>query len=112
MGTGYYAETEQILSGCNILDETEFKGSMLYWAKNLSKYIFEQEKQADNFAFKYFQSDKESKYLRLQPILSNKIALDDYKSIDELLNIGYAYIEDLYSDEKNKFSKFLDFLSY
>lgn len=110
LGTGHYVETEQFLSN---VSETisKFKGSQLYWAKNLSKYIFEQEKQADNFAFRYFQLDKESKYIRLQPILPKEIILDDYKSMDELLNIGYVYIEDLYSDEKNRFQKFLEFIS-
>lgn len=117
LGTGHYVDKGQIFSsGINsdMIDkiQLDFEGSKLYWAKNLSKYIMEQEKQADNFMFKFFQTrQQQQNYLRLQPILPNKIPLDKFDSCDELMNICDSYIEDLYSDENNKFKKFLEILS-
>ena len=98
MGTGNY-----IPDPFNI---DHYQGS-LFWAQNLYKVCLPA--QEGNTEAEIF-SLLGNKYDRWQVWLEDPILLDDVEQIDNLLEIGRQYIEEMYASEDNKMNKLLEFL--
>jgi patatin-like phospholipase/acyl hydrolase len=98
MGTGNYIPDP--------LNVNRYHG-LLFWAKNFPNVAMSPQEgniDADTMAI------LRGKYERWQVWLDDPIGLDDCTQVDNLIEIGNQFIEELYADDENKMNKLLEFL--
>jgi len=77
----------------------------LFWAKNLHKYTFAQQGDADRALLVELGSDR---YYRAQVFFEEPIGLDAHQRVGELIEAAQMQLEEMYADENNSFNKLLE----